>query len=217
MSVQDALVTSSTVVVAVDVGKNVVAVSATDAGRKRLFRQAEFAMTAPALRALTGMLREVLPAGAVVRVGIEAAGHYHRPLLAARRGRRMAGPGTQPGARDRAAPGPGPARGQNRCSGPGGDDRPAAGRAGRPGHRAGHRDRGTGCLGGAPGPPGPCPCRAEEPAAGPARPVLPRADVGAAGRPRHEGAGWSRPSSPIPPGSPRWGWPGSPGLPRPAA
>jgi transposase len=68
--------------VAVDVGKNVLAVSATDAGRRRLFGPAEFAMTAPALRVATARLQEVLPAGAVVRVGVEAAGHYHRPLLA---------------------------------------------------------------------------------------------------------------------------------------
>ena len=81
MSVVDGLVSSSTVVVAVDVGKNVIAVSATDAGRRRLFGPAEFAMTAPALRALTGRLQQALPAGAVVRVGVEAAGHYHRPLL----------------------------------------------------------------------------------------------------------------------------------------
>ena len=39
-------------------------------------------MTAPALRVVTARLQEVLPAGAVVRVGVEAAGHYHRPLLA---------------------------------------------------------------------------------------------------------------------------------------
>ena len=38
-------------------------------------------MTAPGLRAVTARLQQVLPAGAVVRVGVEAAGHYHRPLL----------------------------------------------------------------------------------------------------------------------------------------
>jgi transposase len=82
VSVHDGLVTSSTVAVAVDVGKTVVALSATDANRCRLFGPAEFTMTAPALRAVTARLQQVLPAGSVVRVGVEAAGHYHRPLLA---------------------------------------------------------------------------------------------------------------------------------------
>jgi hypothetical protein len=44
-----ASVSSSTVVVAVDVGKNCVALSVTDAGRHRLFGPVEFAMTRPAL------------------------------------------------------------------------------------------------------------------------------------------------------------------------
>lgn len=82
MAVGDVVVGSSTVAVAVDVGKNVVALSATDASRRRLYGPAEFAMTAAALRAVTARVARVLPAGAVVRVGVEAAGHYHRPLLA---------------------------------------------------------------------------------------------------------------------------------------
>ena len=82
MSVDGGVAVSPAVVVAVDVGKNVVALSATDASRCRLFGPAEFVMTAPALRAVTARLQQVLPAGAVVKVGIEAAGHYHRPLLA---------------------------------------------------------------------------------------------------------------------------------------
>jgi transposase len=70
------------VVVAVDVGKATFAVSATDAGRTRLFGPADFAMTGPGLAQAVGCVRAVLPAGEVeVRVGIEAAGHYHRPLL----------------------------------------------------------------------------------------------------------------------------------------
>ncbi len=45
MSVGAAPVSSSTVVVAVDVGKNLVALSVTDAGRHRLLGPVEFAMT----------------------------------------------------------------------------------------------------------------------------------------------------------------------------
>lgn len=75
-------VTSSTVVVAVDVGKTTVALSVTDAGRCRLLGPVDFAMTAPGLAGVLGRVRAVLPAAdAAVKVGIEAAGHYHRPLL----------------------------------------------------------------------------------------------------------------------------------------
>ena len=67
-------------VVAVDVGKNKAALSVTSADRHRLFGPAEFAMTAPALAAVLERVSAVLPAGPV-KVGVEAAGHYHRPLL----------------------------------------------------------------------------------------------------------------------------------------
>jgi transposase len=71
------------VVVAVDVGKCSVALSVTDAGRHRLFGPVEFAMTKSALVSVVGQIRAVLPAGRVpVKVGVEACGHYHRPLLA---------------------------------------------------------------------------------------------------------------------------------------
>ena len=84
MSVRAAPVTSSTVVVAVDVGKTSVALSVTDAERHRLLGPVELAMTKPALLATVGQIRSVLPHGPVpVRVGVEACGHYHRPLLAA--------------------------------------------------------------------------------------------------------------------------------------
>jgi transposase len=70
------------VVVAVDVGKATFAVSATDARRCLLFGPADFAMTGPGLAQAVACVRAVLPAGeVVVKVGIEAAGHYHRPLL----------------------------------------------------------------------------------------------------------------------------------------
>ena len=79
MSIYGAPVVAATVV-AVDVGKNRAALSVTDADRRRLLGPVEFAMTAPALAAVLGRVCAVLPAAAV-KVGIEAAGHYHRPLL----------------------------------------------------------------------------------------------------------------------------------------
>ncbi|HET9779851.1 MAG TPA: transposase [Propionibacteriaceae bacterium] len=68
-------------VVAVDVGKNKAALSMTSADRHRLFGPADFPMTAPGLAAVLARVCAVLPAGPV-KVGVEAAGHYHRPLLA---------------------------------------------------------------------------------------------------------------------------------------
>ncbi|MEP6526344.1 MAG: transposase, partial [Nocardioidaceae bacterium] len=53
----------------------------TDASRKRLVGPVEFAMTAAGLNAVVDRVRGVLPDRAVVKVGVEAAGHYHRPLL----------------------------------------------------------------------------------------------------------------------------------------
>ena len=82
MSVHAAPVLASTVVVAVDVGKNVFSVSVTDGSRRSLIRPVDCAMTAPALREVVGRVLAVLPEGASVRVGVEAAGHYHRPLMA---------------------------------------------------------------------------------------------------------------------------------------
>ena len=72
---------STCVVVAVDVGKNTVAMSVTDDERHRLLGPVDFAMTRPGLTATLARIAELLPAGARVRVGVEAAGHYHRPLL----------------------------------------------------------------------------------------------------------------------------------------
>ncbi|TDO46553.1 transposase [Kribbella sp. VKM Ac-2571] len=83
MSVHAAPVTSSTVVVAVDVGKRSVALSVTDAGRHRVLGPVEFEMTRSALASVVGQVRGVLPDdGAWVKVGVEACGHYHQPLLA---------------------------------------------------------------------------------------------------------------------------------------
>jgi transposase len=70
-------------VVAIDVGKNEFAVSVTDAARGRLLKpRLGCPMTAPSLRQVIDAIERLLPAEALVKVGIEAAGHYHRPLLA---------------------------------------------------------------------------------------------------------------------------------------
>jgi transposase len=68
-------------VVAVDVGKTTAAVLVTDAGRRRLLGPIEFSMTSPGVGQLIGKIRAVIPAAGLTRVGVEAAGHYHRPLL----------------------------------------------------------------------------------------------------------------------------------------
>jgi transposase len=77
-------VTSSTVVVAVDVGKSEFAFSVTDSNRQPLLKpQTGCPMTGPSLASVICQVQAVLPVSAVVKVGIEAAGHYHRPLLTA--------------------------------------------------------------------------------------------------------------------------------------
>jgi len=77
---------SSTVVVAVEVGKRSFAVSVTAADRRRLFGPVEVAMTRPAVSELIGRICAVLPSplppAGRVQVAVEAAGHYHQPLLA---------------------------------------------------------------------------------------------------------------------------------------
>lgn len=83
MSIHDDLKSAATVVVvAVDVGKNTVALSVSDFERHRLLGPLDFAMTKRGLSCTLARVGEVLPHDAVVKVGIEAAGHYHRPLLA---------------------------------------------------------------------------------------------------------------------------------------
>lgn len=84
MVVLAAGVTSSTVVVAVDVGKTEFAFSVTDATRTSLLKpRTGCSMTGPSVAQVVADISKVLPTGAVVKVGIEAAGHYHRPLLMA--------------------------------------------------------------------------------------------------------------------------------------
>jgi transposase len=80
MSINGAPVMAATVV-AVDVGKNTAVLSVTDAARRRLFGPVEFAMTAPAVAAVVERVCAVLLPAGPVKVGVEAAGHYHRPLL----------------------------------------------------------------------------------------------------------------------------------------
>jgi len=80
--VHAAPVTSSTVSLAIDVGKSSFAWSLTDSARVRLLGPVECSMTGPSLRELVSRIERVLPAGAQVKVGVEAAGHYHRPLVA---------------------------------------------------------------------------------------------------------------------------------------
>lgn len=81
VSVQSAPVTSSTIVVAVDVGKTSATVSVTDGARRRLMGPVEFAMTRSGLRAATQRVLAVAPSCPQIRVGVEAAGHYHRPVV----------------------------------------------------------------------------------------------------------------------------------------
>lgn len=81
MSVQSAPVTVSTIVVAVDVGKTSAMVSVTDDARRRLMGSVEFAMTRSGLVAATQRMVAVVPSCAQVKVGVEAAGHYHRPVM----------------------------------------------------------------------------------------------------------------------------------------
>jgi transposase len=85
MVVQAARVTSSTVVVAVDVGKTEFAFSVVDAARVSLLKpRTGCPMTGPSLAQVIADITQVVPVDAMVKVGIEAAGHYHRPLVSAR-------------------------------------------------------------------------------------------------------------------------------------
>jgi transposase len=81
VSVQSAPVTSSTIVVAVDVGKTSAMVSVTDDARRRLMGPVEFAMTRSGLGAATQRVLAVAPSCPQIKVGVEAAGHYHRPVV----------------------------------------------------------------------------------------------------------------------------------------
>jgi transposase len=81
VSVRAARVSASTIALAIDVGKSSFACSVTDAGRTRLLGPVDCAMTGPVVRELVARIERLLPTSSQVKVGIEAAGHYHRPLL----------------------------------------------------------------------------------------------------------------------------------------
>ena len=69
-------------VVAVDVGKTTAAVLVTDAARRRLLGPLEFPMTAAGLGRVISQAQAMVAGTPLIRVGVEAAGHYHRPLAA---------------------------------------------------------------------------------------------------------------------------------------
>jgi transposase len=72
------------VAVPVDVGKSTAMLMACDFTGRVVLSAVEFAMTRDGLAGVLTRLRAALPADvALVRVGVEAAGHYHRPLTAA--------------------------------------------------------------------------------------------------------------------------------------
>jgi transposase len=72
------------VVVPVDVGKTTAMVMACDFTGRVLLPAIEFTMTRDGVAAVLARLRVALPADArLVRVGVAAAGHYHRPLTTA--------------------------------------------------------------------------------------------------------------------------------------
>jgi transposase len=81
VSVHAAPVTLSTIVVAVDVGKTAAMVLVTDSARHRVLGPVEFAMTRSGLAAMVHRVSAVVEPSVQVKVGIEAAGHYHRPVL----------------------------------------------------------------------------------------------------------------------------------------
>jgi len=72
------------VAVPVDVGKTSAMLMACDFTGRVLLPAAEFPMTRDGVAGVLARLRAVLPVDAqLVRVGVEAAGHYHRPLTGA--------------------------------------------------------------------------------------------------------------------------------------
>lgn len=71
------------VAVPVDVGKSSAMVMACDFTRRMLMPATEFPMTRAGVAAMLAGLRSALPADVgLVRVGVEAAGHYHQPMIA---------------------------------------------------------------------------------------------------------------------------------------
>jgi transposase len=81
VSVLSAPATVSTIVVAVDVGKTSAMMSVTDDARRPLMRPVEFAMTRSGLGAATQRVSALASSCSKIKVGVEAAGHYHRPVV----------------------------------------------------------------------------------------------------------------------------------------
>ena len=81
MSVHGAPVTVFTIVVAVDVGKTSAMLSVTDGTRRRVLGPVEFATTRSGLAGTVDRVLAAVPPSVHVKVGVEAAGHYHRPVL----------------------------------------------------------------------------------------------------------------------------------------
>ena len=72
------------ITVPVDVGKSSAMVMACDFTGRVLLPAVEFALTRAGVARMLARVQEAVPAGAqLVRVGVEAAGHYHRPLIMA--------------------------------------------------------------------------------------------------------------------------------------
>lgn len=71
------------IAVSVDVGKSSAMVMACDFTRRVIMPATEFLLTRPGIAAMLAGLRAALPADVrLVRVGVEAAGHYHQPMIA---------------------------------------------------------------------------------------------------------------------------------------
>jgi hypothetical protein len=67
----------------VDVGKSSAMVMACDFTRRTIMPATEFPLTRPGIATMLARLRSALPAEVgPVRVGVEAAGHYHQPMIA---------------------------------------------------------------------------------------------------------------------------------------
>jgi transposase len=71
----------STIVVAVDVGKTSAMLSVTSDARRLLMGPVEFAMTRSSLAAVIRRVFALAPSCSQIKVGVEAAGHYHRPVV----------------------------------------------------------------------------------------------------------------------------------------
>ena len=72
------------IAVPVDVGKSTAMVMAWDFTGRVLLAAVEFPLTREGVAQMLGRVRAAVPAGAqLVRVGVEAAGHYHLPMIAA--------------------------------------------------------------------------------------------------------------------------------------